>query len=65
MAYKDKEQMIKSVNDYNKKTYDRVTVLLPKGDRDKLRKYARTHGESMNAYLLRLIQEDIAKEEQA
>lgn len=65
MAYKDRSQMIKSVNAYNKMKYDRVTIMLPAGERERLKERARMHGESMNSYLLRLIQEDIAKEEQA
>ena len=65
MAYKDLSQRIEIVNEYNKKNYDRVTILLPSGEREKLKEYARTRGESVNAYLSRLIREDMAKEEQA
>ncbi len=64
MAYKDRSQMIQSVNAYNKIKYDRVTVMLPSGEREKLKAYARAHGESVNSYLLRLIQEDMKKEDQ-
>ena len=60
MAYKDMTVRIAHVNAYNKEKYDRVTILLPKDERAKLQAYAKTHGESMNAYLLRLVREDMA-----
>lgn len=59
MAYKDKAQMIEKVNAYNQENYDRVTIMLPKGEREKLKAYCTAHGESMNAYLLRLIHADM------
>lgn len=65
MAYKDLSQRIRIVNEYNKQNYDRVTIMLPIGERDKLKAYVKARGESMNSYILRLIQEDQKREGQA
>ena len=58
MAYKDKAHMFEHVNAYNQDNYDRVTLMLPKGEREKLKAYCAANGESMNAYLLRLIRSE-------
>lgn len=38
-------------NEFNKKKYDRVTILLPKGEKEKLKKEAASAGVSLNEYL--------------
>lgn len=42
MAYKDKQRGIQYNNDFNKDRYDRVTIMLPKGSKDKLKTIAKT-----------------------
>lgn len=44
MAYKDKEQMMKYNNEYNRQNYDRVTVMFPKGTRKELEEIAGPRG---------------------
>lgn len=37
------------VQEYNKKNYDRVNLILPKGEKDKIKAVAKEKGESLNA----------------
>ena len=37
-----------SKNKWNRNNYDRIEVLVPKGQKEILRKYAEEHGMSMN-----------------
>jgi len=46
-------------NRYQKKKYDRVVILVSKGNKDELKEYAETQGESLNAFIKRAIQETI------
>ena len=56
MAYKDKEQLIKYNNDYNRQNYERISVLVKSGDREQIRAAADAQGESLNAYINKAIQ---------
>jgi hypothetical protein len=38
----------KAINKYMNKTYDKLVVLLPKGDKEKLHKFCDTKGTSMS-----------------
>lgn len=38
-------------NEYNKKKYDRVTIMLPNGEHAKLKDIAKSEGMSVNAYI--------------
>ena len=40
---------------YKQEHYDRVHVRLPKGDKEKLKAYCAGRGESVNAFLSKLI----------
>ena len=46
---------------YKKKAYDSVCFYVPKGHRAAIREHAEANGESMVAYIRRLIDEDMAK----
>ena len=40
-------------NDANlKERYDRVQLVLPKGDKERIREYADRNGDSLNAYII-------------
>ena len=43
-------------NEYNKKNYDRITIMVPKGRHDELRKLAKSSGVSVNKYVLAAIE---------
>jgi DNA-binding transcriptional regulator YiaG len=42
-------------NNYNKENYDRTTLMLPKGGKEKLKKKAASQGMSVNEYVINLI----------
>lgn len=48
-------------NDFNSRAYDRINLTVPKGEKDKIKAYAESKGESVNGYINRLIQEDMER----
>lgn len=46
---------------YNDKTYDRIEIVVPKGQRDVIKAYAAEQGESVNAFINRLIEQEMKK----
>lgn len=48
-------------NKWNANAYDRIAVVVPKGKKDEIKAHAESRGESVNAYIWRLIQEDMKK----
>lgn len=55
MAYKDKARMIQHNNDYNKANYDRHTLVMPKGRLQVIKVYAASRGESVSAFINRVV----------
>jgi hypothetical protein len=53
----DKYQETK--NRYLREKVDKVTVVMPKGERAKLQEHAKTKARSTNAYILDLIHKDM------
>lgn len=50
---------IKATNKYISKTYDQVKFLVPKGQREVIKAHAEALGLSLNAYINKLITEDM------
>ena len=50
-----------SVNRYIQKAYDRINLTVPKGMRDEIKQRAEEYQESANAYITRLIKEDLSR----
>lgn len=48
-----------SKNKYNEKAYDRVNLILKKGQKDIIRQRAESKGMSLNGYINKLIEEDM------
>ena len=48
-------------NQFNANAYDRIAVVVPKGQKEAIKARAESQGESVNAYIWRLIQEDMKK----
>lgn len=46
-------------NKYNAKAYERLAVLVYKGQREQIQAHAQATGESLNGYINRLIAEDM------
>ncbi len=63
MAIRKSQQA--SVNKYISKNYDRVNLTMPKGKRDILQAAAKYTGESVNAFINRLIDNEIERLERA
>lgn len=42
-------------NRYNAKAYDRITICVPKGDKDRIKAYADSKGLSVNAFITQMI----------
>ena len=48
-------------NAYNAKAYDRINLTVPKGRKQAIQDHTAKTGESVNAYIWRLIKEDMEK----
>lgn len=61
--HKNSKAKIEANNRYQAKTYDKVTVMLPKGTKEIVTNNAKKHGESLNAYLNRAILNQMKNED--
>ena len=61
MSYKDKAEAIRYNNDYNARAYDRINLIVPKGDKETIKARADELGESVNGYINKLIAVDLAR----
>ena len=52
----------KAVNKYMTKAYDRINLIVPKGDRDRIKAHADTRGESVNSFIKRAINAQMQRE---
>lgn len=46
---------------YMKEKRDRITIGVPKGDKERYKTYAESKGMSLNAYVVKLIEDDMKK----
>lgn len=51
----------RAVRKYNEKTYDRIELKVPKGDKEKIKAAAEQAGESVNAFINAAIKERMQK----
>lgn len=58
-ALERQEKQYKRQNEYIKSAFDRVSVTLPKGTKEKIL----ARGESVNGYINRLVADDLKKRE--
>ncbi len=47
---------------YNKKAYDRINIIVKKGQRQIIKDYAAKQGKSLNRFVLDLIESEMNKE---
>lgn len=47
---------------YNAKAYDRINIAIPKGEKDKIKAHAEHHGESLNGFVKRAIDETMQRD---
>jgi len=60
VAFKDKADASKYIYQYTKDNYDRISLTVPAGEKDSIKAHAATRGESVNAFINRAIQSQIA-----
>ena len=51
-----------SKNKYNASAYDRINLVVPKGDKDIIKAAADKAGQSVNAYILEAVQQRMERE---
>lgn len=56
------EAQKRSALKYEHERVDHIRVRVPKGQRETIRAYAATHGESMNGFIVRAINETMERE---
>lgn len=54
----------KAVNKYVKNNYDRINVTFPKGQKEILKKHAKSQNESVNAFIVRSVSETMNRDNQ-
>ena len=53
----------KSKNDWIMKSYDRINLTVPKGDKDKIKAHAESRGESVNGFINRAIENQMEQDD--
>lgn len=53
---------VKATNKYNAKAYDSLRIVVKKGRKAEIQAHAETHGESINAFVGRAIDETMARD---
>lgn len=53
---------IRATQKYISKTYDRLELRLPKGERENVKKHAEKMGESLNQFLVRAVEEAMRRD---
>ena len=56
------ERKAKWQNDYIAKTYDRINLTVPKGEKEAIKAHADRQGESVNSFINRAIKETMDRE---
>ena len=59
------ERKAKWQNDYIARTYDRVNLTIPKGQKETIKAHAEAQGESLNAFITRAITETMERDRPA
>lgn len=56
------EAQKRAVAKYNAANYERIELRVPRGKKAELQEYAQAHGESLNAFINRAIDEAMGRE---
>ena len=59
MAYSEAQK--EATARYNKKAYDRINVVVPKGQRQKIADFAKAQGKSLNRFICEAIEAQMNK----
>lgn len=58
---KKKFDQIAYQNNYKREKYDKIEVIVPKGEKDHIKQAAKAAGLSVSAYIYKVVQEDMEK----
>ena len=61
MAYS--EAMLRAIKKYEAEKIDRISLRVPKGKKEVIQKFAEDHGESVNSFINRAIDEAMERKE--
>ena len=64
MAYKETAKKTAYQNEFIKQSYDRINLTVPKGEKDKIKAHAESMGESVNSFIGRAIENQMARDTQ-
>lgn len=59
MAFKEKEKSLSYIAQYQKENYDRITVMSPKGTKEKVKAAATVRGLSVSEFVLQCINKEL------
>ena len=52
----------KAKNKYNAENYERISLTVPKGEKDRIKAHAEANGESVNGFINRAINETMERD---
>ncbi len=61
---KNSKARIEANKRYNDKAYDRISIIIPKGQKEIIDAHAKKQGESINAYVNRAINNQMKQEDE-
>lgn len=61
MAFKDKEKELSYIAQYQKDNYDRITVMAPKGTKEKVKAAALLNNMKLSEFVLKCINNELEK----
>lgn len=59
MAFTDKKEAYRYVNNYQKENYDRITVMAAKGKKEEYKAAAKLKGLTLSAFIMECVDEKI------
>ncbi len=59
MAFTDKKEAYKYVNNYQKENYDRITVMAAKGKKEEYKAAAKLRGLTLSAFVMECVDEKL------
>ena len=60
MKYSDAQK--EATARYNKKTYDRINIIVKKGQRQQIKDFAASQGKSLNRFIMDAVEKEMGKD---
>jgi len=51
--------LYRAIEKYKKKSYDRIELLVYKGEKDRIKEFAKSRGKSLNGFITELIRKEM------